>query len=205
MHWGDDVLLLYLAPFFKPHSPKCGNPTLGVKANRSVAAAKRMNWKWSSVRSDCAFGDMKGVLDVEPKSKVYSTQDSKILCFVNCFWDFSLLKSGSLIFNPSGFDLGRVDCIKGSIDALCTDSPPPPPPKLKNRSKSHGPSTWQSTRVGWKVHRLTKTELCHSNETRDAIKLNLSWYYSLAKYIYRQSDLGYLATSGPTPIRIYFK
>ena len=59
---GDDVLLLYLAPFFKPHSPKCGNPTLGVKANRSVAAAKRMNWKWSSVRSDCAFGDMKGVL-----------------------------------------------------------------------------------------------------------------------------------------------
>ena len=38
------------------------NPTLGVKANRSVAAAKRMNWKWSSVRSDCAFGDMKGVL-----------------------------------------------------------------------------------------------------------------------------------------------
>ena len=43
MHWGDDVLLLYLAPFFKPHSPKCGNPTLGVKANRSVAAAKRMN------------------------------------------------------------------------------------------------------------------------------------------------------------------
>ena len=63
MHWGDDVLLVYLAPFFKPHSPKCGNPTLGVKANRSVAAAKRMNWKWSSVRSDCAFGDMKGVLE----------------------------------------------------------------------------------------------------------------------------------------------
>ena len=58
------VILLYLAPFFKPHSPKCGNPTLGVKANRSVAAAKRMNWKWSSVRNDCAFGDMKGVLDI---------------------------------------------------------------------------------------------------------------------------------------------
>ena len=36
MHWGDDVLLLYLAPFFKPHLPKCGNPTLGVKANRST-------------------------------------------------------------------------------------------------------------------------------------------------------------------------
>ena len=36
MHWGDDVLLLYLAPFFKPHLPKCGNPTLGVKANQST-------------------------------------------------------------------------------------------------------------------------------------------------------------------------
>ena len=36
MHWGDDVLLLYLAPFFKPHFPKCGDPMLGVKANRSA-------------------------------------------------------------------------------------------------------------------------------------------------------------------------
>ena len=33
---GDDVLLLYLAPFFKLHSPKCGDPTLGVKANWSA-------------------------------------------------------------------------------------------------------------------------------------------------------------------------
>ena len=37
MHWGDDVLLLYLAPFFKPHSPKCGNPTLGVKATQECS------------------------------------------------------------------------------------------------------------------------------------------------------------------------
>ena len=36
MHWGDDVLLFYLAPFFKPHFPKCGDPMLGVKANRSA-------------------------------------------------------------------------------------------------------------------------------------------------------------------------
>ena len=36
MHWGDDVLLLYLALFFKPHFPKCGDPMLGVKANRSA-------------------------------------------------------------------------------------------------------------------------------------------------------------------------
>ena len=36
MHWGDDVLLLYLAPYFKPHFPKCGDPMLGVKANRSA-------------------------------------------------------------------------------------------------------------------------------------------------------------------------
>ena len=36
MHWGDDVLLLYLAPFLKPHFPKCGDPMLGVKANRSA-------------------------------------------------------------------------------------------------------------------------------------------------------------------------
>ena len=36
MHWGDDVLLLYLAPFFKPHFPICGDPMLGVKANRSA-------------------------------------------------------------------------------------------------------------------------------------------------------------------------
>ena len=35
MHWGDDVLL-YLAPVFKPHFPKCGDPMLGVKANRSA-------------------------------------------------------------------------------------------------------------------------------------------------------------------------
>ena len=33
---GDDVLLLYLAPFCQPHFPKCGNPMLGVKANRSA-------------------------------------------------------------------------------------------------------------------------------------------------------------------------
>ena len=32
-----------------------------TEAHRSAAAAKRMNWKWSSVRSDCEFGDMKGV------------------------------------------------------------------------------------------------------------------------------------------------
>ena len=37
-----------LLSFFKLHSPKCGDPTLGVKANWSVpesAAAKRMNLK----------------------------------------------------------------------------------------------------------------------------------------------------------------
>ena len=33
-----------------------------TEAYRSAAAAKRMNWKRSSVRSDCEFGDMKGVL-----------------------------------------------------------------------------------------------------------------------------------------------
>ena len=32
-----------------------------TEARQSVAAAKRMNWKWSSVRSDCEFGNMKGV------------------------------------------------------------------------------------------------------------------------------------------------
>ena len=51
---------------FKPHFPKCGDPMLAVwkqtEAHWSIAAAKRMNWKWSSVRSDCEFGDMKGVL-----------------------------------------------------------------------------------------------------------------------------------------------
>ena len=36
MHCGDDVFPLYLTPFYKPHSPKYGDSTLGVKANRSA-------------------------------------------------------------------------------------------------------------------------------------------------------------------------
>ena len=66
MHWGDDVLLLYLAPFFKPHFPKCGDPMLGVKANRSaleyISSKADELTQWSSVRSDFEFGHMKGVL-----------------------------------------------------------------------------------------------------------------------------------------------
>ena len=36
MHCGDDVYPLYLTPFYKPHSPKYGDSTLGVKANQSA-------------------------------------------------------------------------------------------------------------------------------------------------------------------------
>ena len=38
-----------------------------TEAHRSAAAAKRMNWKRSSVRSDCEFGDMKGVRRIYKK------------------------------------------------------------------------------------------------------------------------------------------
>ena len=65
MHCGDDVFPLYLTPFYKPHSPKYGDSTLGVgkqtEAHRSVSAVKPIIWKRSWVRSEYGFGDMKGV------------------------------------------------------------------------------------------------------------------------------------------------
>ena len=141
MHWGDDVLLLYLAPFFKPHSPKCGNLTLGVKANRSVAAAKRMNWKWSSVRSDCAFGDMKGVLETD-LSRAECIKQLLSLCWLislqrsklNSWWIRVTVSRGGDCTLMKLNVVGVIYCLYplGShiwqYPHTCYWTPPPPPP-----------------------------------------------------------------------------
>ena len=63
---GDDValcsiLLCFLNRTFQNAEIRC-SVWKQTEAHWSIAAAKRMNWKWSSVQSDCGFGDMKGVL-----------------------------------------------------------------------------------------------------------------------------------------------
>ena len=64
MHWGVmTILLRFLNRTFQIAEIRC-SVWKQTEAHWSIAAAKRMNWKWSSVRSDCEFGDMKGVLEV---------------------------------------------------------------------------------------------------------------------------------------------
>ena len=55
------ILLRFLNRTFQNAEIRC-SVWKQTEAHWSIAAAKRMNWKWSSVRSDCEFGDMKGVL-----------------------------------------------------------------------------------------------------------------------------------------------
>ena len=58
------ILLRFLNRTFQNAEIRC-SVWKQTEAHWSIAAAKRMNWKWSSVRSDCEFGDMKGVQSVE--------------------------------------------------------------------------------------------------------------------------------------------
>ena len=55
------ILLHFLNRTFQNAEIRC-SVWKQTEVHWSIAAAKRMNWKWSSVRSDCEFGDMKGVL-----------------------------------------------------------------------------------------------------------------------------------------------
>ena len=55
------ILLRFLNRTFQNAEIRC-SVWKQTEAHWSIAAAKRMNWKWSSVRSDCEFGDMNGVL-----------------------------------------------------------------------------------------------------------------------------------------------
>ena len=54
------ILLRFLNRTFQNADIRC-SVWKQTEAHWNIAAAKRMNWKWSSVRSDCEFGDMKGV------------------------------------------------------------------------------------------------------------------------------------------------
>ena len=54
------ILLRFLNRTFQNAEIRC-SVWKQTEAHWSIAAAKQMNWKWSSVRSDCEFGDMKGV------------------------------------------------------------------------------------------------------------------------------------------------
>ena len=54
------ILLRFLNRTFQNAEIRC-SVWKQTEAHWSIAAANRMNWKWSSVRSDCEFGDMKGV------------------------------------------------------------------------------------------------------------------------------------------------
>ena len=40
MHWGDDVLLLYLAPFFKPHSAKMRKSDTRCESKQECSSSK---------------------------------------------------------------------------------------------------------------------------------------------------------------------
>ena len=71
------ILLRFLNRTFQNAEIRC-SVWKQTEAHWSIAAAKRMNWKWSSVRSDCEFGDMKGVF----KWKVYL---SPIFFIFYCF------------------------------------------------------------------------------------------------------------------------
>ena len=55
------ILLRFLNHTFQNAEIRC-SVWKQTEAHWNIAAAQRMNWKWSSVRSDCEFGDMKGVL-----------------------------------------------------------------------------------------------------------------------------------------------
>ena len=54
------ILLRFLNRTFQNAEIRC-SVWKQTEAHWSIAAAKRMNWKCSSVRSDCEFGDMKEV------------------------------------------------------------------------------------------------------------------------------------------------
>ena len=72
------ILLRFLNRTFQNAEIRC-SVWKQTEAHWSIAAAKRMNWKWSSVRSDCEFGDMKGVL-VRPQSFKWVTNHTGSHC-----------------------------------------------------------------------------------------------------------------------------
>ena len=107
MHWGDDmsfcsILLRFLNRTFQNAEIRC-SVWKQTEAHWSIAAAKRMNWKWNSVRSDCEFGDMKGVLE-----KIWLMWGKKQYKIKKGTWTVLWLRR---LFNLCEFDLGRVDCI----------------------------------------------------------------------------------------------
>ena len=92
------ILLRFLNRTFQNAEIRC-SVWKQTEAHWSIVAAKRMNWKWSSVRSDCEFGDMKGVwvshsLTMKNKSwhKVFYFAHNTCSCYVICKTIF--IKSG---------------------------------------------------------------------------------------------------------------
>ena len=71
------ILLRFLNRTFQNAEIRC-SVWKQTEAHWNIAAAKRMYWKWSSVRSDCEFGDMKGVSMPAHSPSYFSCQEHRI-------------------------------------------------------------------------------------------------------------------------------
>ena len=78
--WCPSALLRFLNRTFQNAEIRC-SVWKQTEAHWSIAAAKRMNWKRSSVRSDCEFGDMKGGI------RLFSHESRFEIAMMNCTCD----------------------------------------------------------------------------------------------------------------------